>query len=158
MSRFGEKGRSISNEDMLQEVQNIASMTGAGTSKKQFIAGLKTLRKADLKDYGNQWNSAYGNTEGFTEGFTGSNAALASNLAYNTELAVSQGGSSGTVPAVNSKQVAKYMPMAYKEVTRLAGIHGEGSDEVVTGLVSYLKAKGRSMAEIKAILTILQEQ
>jgi len=82
MARFGEKGRSISNEDMKQEIQNISSMTEWGGSKQKVIEGIDTAMKADLRAYGSEWESAFGNTNGFTDRFTDGNGEIAANLAY----------------------------------------------------------------------------
>jgi hypothetical protein len=115
-------------------------MTGAGSTPKQFLTGLKTLRRADFRDYGNQWYSAYGNTKDFTKSFTGANAELASRLAYNTEA-----------PLPSVSKPSTITPDITAEVQRLMGIHGQDNASVGSALMKYLKGQGRSQSDINAI-------
>ena len=161
MARHGEKGKSISNEDMRDEVRNIAALGDWGADKSTIINQLQSARKSDLEVYGSEWESAFANRDNFLMGFTGKNKAIAYNLAFGEGRGEAEDGSTSTQSttggskATTLEQVSHHLPAVHKEIAKLIAIHGEGSDGVALGMQKYLQGKGLSESQITAIFKYL---
>jgi hypothetical protein len=162
MARHGEKGKSISNDDMTTEVRSIAALGDWGAAKSTIINQLQSARKSDLEVYGSEWESAFGNRNNFLMGFTGKNKAIAYNLAFGEGRDEAEGGSTSTQSttggskATTLDQISHHLPAVHKELAKLIAIHGEGNDGVPLGLQKYLQGKGLSESQIIAIFDTLK--
>jgi hypothetical protein len=161
MARHGEKGKSISNDDMTNEVRSIAALGDWGADKNTIINQLQSARKSDLEVYGSEWESAFKNRDNFLMGFTGKNKAIAYNLAFGEGRDEAEGGSistqstTGGSKATTLDQISHHLPAVHKEIAKLIAIHGEGSDGVALGMQKYLQGKGLSESQITAIFKYL---